>query len=173
MWVCFYKKFINIRRFAGFLGLLICLSAPVPAMAAYNIVLNETARMSWGTLGIPASGSQTVILHPTNATPGGTGSILYGMPNRGQYTLVLSGSGPETSMTLDISGINSGSGNLVLSNFTGIFGSTSIPGFPSGTLSLPATGAGTPLYLGATATVMSGQGTGTINPTFDIDLFLN
>jgi hypothetical protein len=163
----------KLRAIFGVAFFCVCLATPHTAMADFSVALTEVARMDWATIAIPASGSATVILHPSNTTPGGTGTILYGMPNRGQYKLVLSGTGPETSMTLDISSVNSGSGNLTLSNFTGIYNSTSINSFPSGTLAIPATGAGTTLYLGATATVTAGQAATTVNPSFDIDMVLN
>jgi hypothetical protein len=168
-----HKFRINARAFLCGVFLCACIAAPGMARASFNVTVTEIARMDWGTIGIPAGGSATIILHPNNATPSGTGTIIYGSPSRGQYKLVLSGSGTETSMTLDISSISSGSGSLALSNFTGIFGATSVPTFPSGTLALPATGAGTPLYLGATATVTAGQNPASLNPSFDIDIILN
>jgi hypothetical protein len=163
----------NPRALLGAAVLLVCILFSRNALADFSVALTEVSRLDFGTIGIPPGGSATLTIHPTNSMPTGTATILYGMTNRGQYKLVLSGTGPETSMTLDISSVSPGSGHLTLANFTGIYNSTSINSFPSGTLPLPATGAGTVLYLGATATLNAGQSPGNASPSFDIDMILN
>ncbi len=155
--------------FVLFLYLFLC---PQTGLAAASVNFAEITRLSWGTLAIPSSGSVYVDVHANNTSPSGTGSVLFGAPGRGQYNLTLSEPDTSTSMTLDIHSVVPGSPNLTLGSFEAIYGSTLITSFPATGLPLPDSGTGTPLYIGARATVTSAQIPATINPTFNIDITL-
>jgi hypothetical protein len=144
---------------AGFL-------AASPVMAKVNISISETTRMNWGTVGIPSSGSQYLTLSPSNSSVTGTGHVLLGTPSRGVYNIRGVGGG-STSITIDISNVSTGSSYLTLDSFTGIYSSVNINSFPSPTLPLPSP-SGTPLYLGARATMTSSLSPGALHPTFDV-----
>ncbi|GEM_PF-2163515 len=137
-----------------------------PARADVTISISDVTQMDWGTVQIPASGSEYISISPANSGISGTGTVLFGFPSRGVYSLKSSGEG-ETAITIDISNVSTGSSNLTIDNFTGIYSSYTINSFPSASLPLPST-SGTNLYLGARETVNAAMTPTTLTPTFDI-----
>lgn len=156
---------------------LMMFSIASPAMAERSspltIRITEVERMNWGTIAIPASGTQYVELSPVNQTVKGTGTVLFGMPRRGVYK--LSSAGDEcAAVTIDIANVSTGSANLKLDHFQGVYSSIHIKDFPSPTLPTPTKDSGgTLLYLGARATVGSAMAANNLLPTFDINVIVN
>ena len=150
---------------------LIALGAAFPVWALDSVTITETTRLSFGTVAIPASGTQYLVLNPANSVETGTGTLLFGAPSRGAYTLKSSGSG-SSSITIDIMDITTNSPYLTLNAFTGIYNGGAIASFPSSPLSLPLA-SGTILYLGAQETATAGMTPGSPNPTFNIVVTIN
>jgi hypothetical protein len=150
-----------------------------------NIRVSETSRMSWGMVAIPASGEKYIEISPVNQMMHGTATMMFGSPSRGAYRLSLAGGdrGHESdhdreqrcqAISIDISGVRTGSGSLKVDNFRGMYSSIMIEHFPSPTLPVPSEAPkGTMLYLGARATVSSTMKPGTLAPTFDINVIVN
>lgn len=136
--------------------------------AAESITITEITQLEFGQLDIPSSGTQTIVINPSTGGYTGSGSVQKGSPSRGEYKIILSGSGSSTSSTIDIQNISSGSGNLTIDQFTGDYNGAFINSFPQSGLPKPSTAPGTTLYLGATAQYSSGVGVGAIVPSFDI-----
>ena len=157
---------------SGFsLGIIIlfCLCASSTAYAVEDEITTQVTQLKWPTLGKPASGSRTYIIHADGTADTGTGTKLYGTSSRGQYTLTKSGNGGGVhSITIDIQNINSGNANVTLSNFTGVYNGITITSFPRSGLPKPVNGAGTTLYLGATATYTGSVPVGGLTPSFNI-----
>jgi hypothetical protein len=140
-----------------------------PARAVESCTITTNAALTFGTLGNPASGSNTYTISASGAAASGTGTLLYGTTSRGQYTLKKTGNGGNFStITIDIQNINTGSANVSLGSFRGVYGGAAINSFPASGLAKPGTGQGTTLYLGATATYNSSVGAGSMTPSFDI-----
>src|SRR5262245_49386982 len=93
--------------------------------AAVSLSISDTTKMDFATIAIPSSGSQNLVLNPSSSAETGTGTRLYGVPSRGVYSLKRSGNG-NNSITIDIMNIISGSANLTLDAFTGVYNGTSI-----------------------------------------------
>jgi hypothetical protein len=156
-------------------AIIACWTMPAQAarMPATTIRIAEISRMNWGTLAIPASGTQYVDLNPANQTVQGTGKVLFGAPSRGIYKLTRTGD-MRTCITIDVATASTGSANVKIDRFKGIYSSVLIRDFPSPTLPPPSDGPrGTLLYLGARATVNSAMSAGSLTPTFDINVIVN
>ena len=158
---------------------LIIFSMPLTTMAAqslplpFTVKITEVQRMNWGTIAIPPSGTQYLDLSPINQSVTGTGTVLFGSPQRGIYKLSGSGDG-SASITIDIANVSSGSSSLKLDHFQGVYSSIYIKGFPSPTLPAPTRMSNaTMLYVGARATIASAMTTNSLLPTFDIDIIVN
>ncbi len=134
-----------------------------PAFA--TITITPVANMDFAMPEVPASPSSNLILPADGGMVTGTGTIIDGIPHRGQVNL-FSTAGVST-ISIDIQNISTGSGAVTLSNFTGIYDGIPISSFPQGALPLPS--AGKTLYLGATLTYTNAVTDGlTLNPTFDL-----
>ena len=154
---------------AALAAVLFYVGMTAPALAVESCTITEVTQVKFGTLQKPSSGSQTFIVRADGTAPGGTGTLLYGTSARGQYTLKKTGSGGGfTTVTIDIQNISTGNANVSLSAFTGVYGGTTISSFPKSGLAKPASGGGTTLYLGSTATYNSSVPTGSLTPSFDI-----
>ena len=138
------------------------------AHAQETITITEITQLDFSKLDIPASGSQTIIINPSSGGYSGSGTVQSGSPARGEYKIILSGTGSSTSITIDIQNISSGSAQLTVDQFTGDYGGTFINSFPRSGLTKPVTSPGTTLYLGATAQYSSGVSEGNLVPSFDI-----
>jgi hypothetical protein len=105
----------------------------------------------------------------TTGTTSGTGTLLYNIPARGQYT-ISAGSSSEThcsTLTINVTPSNCVAPGCTLSAWTGEYNGVALSGAPPWTgLALPA--AGKTLYLGATATYTSAATAGSYIPTFTI-----
>jgi hypothetical protein len=153
---------------------LICLFLllmSLEARADDTVTISETTRMSFGTIAIPASGTQYLALSPSNSALTGTGDKLFGIPGRGAYRLVGSGTG-LASITIDVMNVTSNSAALTLDNFNGIYNGNTMASLPSSPQSFPSA-SGTSLYLGARETVSAAMTAGALTPTFDIVVTIN
>jgi hypothetical protein len=139
-----------------------------PAFCAETVTITEVQQLKFATLAKPSSGSQAKTVPRDGSSPTGTGTILFGTWSRGQYTIKRGGSGSSSSCTIDIQNISSGNANLTIGTFLGNYNGSNVNSFPASGLARPATGAGTTLYLGATATYTSAVSIGTLTPSFDI-----
>jgi hypothetical protein len=138
-----------------------------------SIRVTEIERMDWGTVAVPPSGTQYVELNPLDQTLKGSGKALFGIPHRGVYKLSAAGN-ERGAITIDIANVSTNSADLKLDHFEGVYSSIHIKGFPSPTLPAPEQSPrGTPLYLGARATVDAGMNAKELRPTFDIDVIVN
>ncbi len=106
----------QIRRLACLS--IACLSFGGPALAATTFSATEVTKLTFGVLQKPTSGTQTFTIDSQGPTSG-TGTVLYGTPTPGQYTLTCTGTCTGT-VTLDVQNINSGNANVTISNFQGI-----------------------------------------------------
>lgn len=139
------------------------------ALAAESCTITENTTLAFGGLQKPGSGSETYTIPADGGSPTGTGTLLYGTPIRGKYTLKKTGSGGGfTSITIDIQNVSTGNANVTLGSFTGDYNGSAVASFPATGLAKPATGAGTTHYLGATATYNSSAPVGSLTPSFDI-----
>ena len=144
--------------FAAAVFSVYCLAA-LPASAACNLTATQTGTLDWGTLGKPASGSQTFDITAADATSG-TGSWLYGTtPVHGSFK--IQGHGSCSTITITISNAG-GAAGVTLSNFHLNYNGVNIANGQSG-LALGKT-----LKIGATATYTSAVTTGLSNPTFNV-----
>lgn len=158
----------GIVRFLAAVALFLCLLQPYAAHAVEDCTISENVAFEFATLEKP-SGSKTYVIDASGGADSGTGTLLYGATARGSYKLKKSGGGGGfTSVTIDIQNVSTGNANLTLTNFTGNYGGTAIASFPAAGLPKPASGGGTTLYLGATATYNGSVPIGALTPTFDI-----
>jgi hypothetical protein len=139
-----------------------------PAFSVETVTITEVQQLKFATLAKPTSGSQAKTVPRDGSAPTGTGTILFGTWSRGQYTIKRSGSGSSSSCTIDIQNISSGNANLTIGTFLGNYNGSNVNSFPASGLARPATGSGTTLFLGATATYNSSIPKGTYAPSFDI-----
>lgn len=149
---------------------LLCAGAGRPAFAACSAVPNgaQVTQLRWGTLAVP-SGSVTYKVDGTGGADSGTGSKIYGVSGRGQYTISKK-SGNEgqcATITINITNIVPGNANLTLGSFTGNYNGVNLVGAPPWT-GLPMPAAGKTLFLGATATYNGSIPVGALTPTFNI-----
>jgi hypothetical protein len=163
MWTNRYCLFVVALCFAGL----------VPSRtSAQSINISQVQALTFPTLAVP-SGSVNLSINPLNSSTSGTAQILKGMASRGQYALSLDSGGTPISISIDISGVNSGNAGLTFDNFRGFYSGQTIDGFPSSTLPLPAISpASTPLYIGARVTANSNVTPGTYNGDFTITIFV-
>jgi hypothetical protein len=171
-----YKK-INRQQFAAsaiavfLITVIFCAfpAAPVFAVACKAVPTSaQVAQLNWGTLQIPAASTTFTVSGTTGATSG-TGTLLFGSPGRGQYT-ISAGSSSEShcnTLTINVAPTNCVAPGCTLGTWTGSYNGTALSGAPPWTgLAMPATGK--TLYLGATATYTSAATAGTYAPTFTI-----
>lgn len=137
--------------------------------AAHAQTITQSTQLNFATLTKPSSGSQNLTVSTSNGVSG-TGTVLIGTPVAGVYQITRGSLGNST-ITLDIQNISSGSAYVTLSAFTGLWGNTTLNSFPASGLTRPRGGAGTTLKVGATVTYTSSVPAGTvITPSFDIVL---
>jgi len=141
--------------------------------SAQSINIQEVQSLTFPTIAISQGGSVNLNVSPLNSATSGSGQVIGGMASRGQYALSLTPGGTPISISINISGVNTGNTGLTLDTFSGLYKGQSISSFPSSTLSLPATSpANTPLYLGATVTAAPSVAPGTYSATFSITVFV-
>ena len=133
-----------------------------PAHAVIGIT--EIQQLDFGILQTASAGSESITVPRDGSAATGTGTVLSGTPARGQFTITGSAG---TSIDIDIQNVSTGSSELTLDTFQGIYDGGNINVFPQGGLGVP--GAGKTLYLGAklTYTNLITDGS-TFNPSFDI-----
>lgn len=149
----------------------LCWTAP-QAFAATSITISETQSLTFPTVGIPSGGTANLAISPLNSLTSGSGQIISGMASRGAYPLSSQGEG-GLSISIDISGIDTGNAGLTLDNFRGFYNGQMINSFPSSTLPLPSTQpSSTPLYLGATVTANASVSAGNYAGSFTITVFV-
>lgn len=160
-----------IHSFTKALLCLFLLAVSLGARADDTVTISETTRMNFGTIAIPASGTQYLALSPSNSALTGSGDKLFGIPSRGAYRLVGSGTG-LASITIDVMNVASNSAALTLDDFKGVYNGNAMANLPSSPQSFPAA-SGTLLYLGARETVSAAMTAGALTPTFDIVVTIN
>ncbi len=159
------------QRYFFILAFFTCL-LPFHVRAKEGVTITEAQTLTFPKIGVPSQGSVNLSISPLNSSISGTAQIISGSANRGQYNLSLSPGGNPTSISIDITGINSGNAGLTLNNFRGYYQSQTVNSFPSPTLPLPAKSpATTPLYLGATLTANPTVPTGNHTANFSITVF--
>ncbi len=163
------------KRDRLFVGAL-CLAGLASSSAlADSINFQQVQALTFPTIALSGSGNVNLTVSPLNSSTSGTGQVIGGTASRGQYalSLVQAGGGKSVSLSLDVSGANTGNAGLTLDSFRGLYNGSSIASFPSSTLPLPAKHpANTPLYLGATITAAPSVAAGTYNASFSITIFI-
>ena len=137
--VCGFLHWQNYLGKIARVALLCAFGLPLAAYAEDTVTITESTRMDFGTIAIPASGSQYLTLNPINSSISGTGDKLFGIANRGTYSLKSSGN-TSTSITIDVMNVSTNSASVTLDNFTGIYDGGAIANFPSSPLSPAASG---------------------------------
>lgn len=152
------------RPFVVLLYTLIAVLAWLPPAYA-TITITPVSDIDFAKPEVPSSPSSNLILPADGGNMTGTGTVIDGIPHRGQVNLFSTGG--TSTISVDIQNISTGSGAVTLTNFTGIYDGIPISSFPQGALPLPGTGK--TLYLGATLTYTNAVTDGlTLNPTFDL-----
>jgi len=152
-------------------SLVLCCAA-TSVCAETAITIKETQALTFPTAALPSMGTTFLSINPLNSATSGSGQIVAGMANHGTYALSSSGS-DAVSISINISGINTGHTGLTLDHFRGFYGGQSIDAFPSSTLPLPAAQpASTPLYIGATVTANTSVPEGRYSGAFAITVFV-
>ena len=141
---------------------------------AQSLSIRETQTLTFPTIGVASGGGSSYLsISPLNSSTSGNGQIISGIASRGQYNLSLTAGGTPLSISIDISGVNTGNAGLTLDNFRGFYAGQVIDSFPSSTLPLPATAPGaTPLYLGAKVTANPSVTPGNYSASFSITVFV-
>jgi hypothetical protein len=136
----------------GMFRYLALLTLAWPSQAfAQSISMTVVHNLNFPAMAIPESGTASLSISPLNSSTSGTATVLYGVASRGQINLSLGQDGGAVSASIDISEVSTGSPNLELTNFVGLYQGTLINGFPSPTLAPPSESPGiSPLYIGAT-----------------------
>ncbi len=161
-----FKRFFVFAALAPFL-------APHGALADDGITITEAQTLTFPKMGVPTQGSVNLSVSPLNSVTSGTAEIISGTASRGQYNLSIAPEGDPVSISIDISGVDTGHSGLTLDNFKGYYANQTIDSFPSATLPLPQTApASTPLYLGARLTANASVVHGTYNAGFSITVFI-
>ncbi|MDD5586227.1 MAG: DUF4402 domain-containing protein [Alphaproteobacteria bacterium] len=168
------RNVMRTRKYCLFVLALVLAGFAYSRAMADSININEIQTLTFPTLGLPSGGgSVNLSISPLNSSTSGTAQILRGSASRGQYALSLVQDGSPISISIDISGVNSGGAGLTLDNFRGFYNSQTIDSFPSSTLALPAVSpASTPLYIGARITANSTVTPGAYNGGFTITVFI-
>ena len=162
-------KTCSITIFVAVLCATLLVGAPARAQ---SVNIQEVQSLTFPTLAT-TGGTVNYTISPLNSSGSGTAQVISGVPTRGQYALSLTSGGSPVSISLDISGINTGSTGLTLDSFQGYYKGTAISSFPSPTLPLPSTSPSTStLYLGARAIANSTVKAGAYNGSFSITVFV-
>jgi hypothetical protein len=170
----FESRNMLISKKLAVFAAMICAIIALPARQAFPAASCTTtptaaqvSQLKWGTLQIPAASTTYTVSGTTGATSG-TGTLIYGTPARGQYTIGKNGNENKCStLTINVTSANCVAPGCTLSNWTGNYnGANLVGGPPWSGLTMPGTGK--TLYLGATATYTGSATAGSFTPTFTI-----
>jgi hypothetical protein len=159
------KRPRRLRTALAAFALVAVLLPGTSARAACALGDTAVATLTWGAWQKPSSGSQTADI-TTAAVTSGTGTLLYGTPVAGTFTITAN---PQCTGTLAITLSDAGGASgVTLSNFHLNVGGTAIAN--GGTVALPGASYSKTLTVGATATYTSAVATGLAHPTFNIHM---
>jgi len=164
----FTYRLRSIKKLAAYSFFALGLISSITSPAYATITISQVSPINFGSLLVPASGSPSITVSSSAAnssTLAGGAVAIDNNANRGEY--LIKRTTENSTMTVNITGISTGSSALTLSTFTGRYGSTSITTFPKSSLTNPGT-AGTDLYLGAKLAYTSAIADGTYNMTYTI-----
>jgi hypothetical protein len=153
------------------LAVLLCFSHLQAAWANPTYTVTENLQLTFGIMQIPG-GSVTDIISTAGAQSG-TGTLLYGGPVAGDYTIKCTGSGTSCThtMTLSIASGTTCTGLTGLSAWQGNYNNgTNTGALPFSGLASLGNGGTADFKVGATATYTSSVTAGTCTPTFTISI---
>jgi hypothetical protein len=146
---------------------LFCFTHIHAAAAADTFTLTQNQQLNFGTVQIPSSGGQDFGVNPSGGT-GGSGTLLYGIPANGDYTIKCTGTCTST-ITLSITSGSTCTGLTGLGTWLGKYNNGASGALPFSGLANPGA-VGKDFKLGAGATYTSSATAGTCTPTFTISL---
>lgn len=148
--------------------LILVFLSVIPAAKASPLYISEVSRLDFAVLEIPSRGRrQHIEIPPDGRGYKGNGEVLSGMPQRGEYFIT----GPFTehpqTISINIENVVTGSSELQLDKFKGIYDNRHIGNFPVWGLPSPGAG-GKTLFLGARLEYTSNIAEGTYHPSYNI-----
>jgi hypothetical protein len=149
------------------LVVLFCVTHIQVAVAVDTFTLTENQQLNFGTVQIPSSGSQTFGVNPGGSTAG-NGTLLYGIPANGDYTIKCTGT-CTSAISLSITSGSTCTGLTSLGTWLGRYNNGVSGSLPLSGLANPGA-VGKDFKLGAGATYTSSATAGTCTPTFTINL---
>jgi len=129
------------------------------------ITVSQTAQLDFGSVAIPAAGTETVIVTIDNTTGSGTATFLNSTVADGEFNITGS-----TTNTVNISATGTDASGIVWSAITGNYSGGAIADLTATTATLAAPGVGSVLKVGATITVASTMTAGTYSPAYALDI---
>jgi hypothetical protein len=150
------------------LVVLFCFTHIHAAAAADTFTLTQNQQLNFGTLQIPSSGSQNFGVNPVGGTAG-NGTLLYGIPANGDYTIKCTGT-CTSAISLSITSGSTCTGLTSIGSWLGNYNNGGANGaLPFSGLANPGA-SGKDFKVGAGATYTSSATAGTCTPTFTINL---
>jgi hypothetical protein len=155
------------------LAVLFCFVQGRTCFAAYSYTIVQNQQLAFGTLQVPSSGSQTWTVSTAGSTSG-TGTLLYGFPANGDYTIKCVGIScsnfPAPVPTINASLTAGCSGLSSLGSWQGNYNNGAQTGaLPLNNVAFPGAG-GLDFKLGATATYTSAVSSANCSNTFNISV---
>lgn len=152
-----------MRIYTVFILYIISLCLVHSPARAEVIAIREVAGMNFAALQVPREGAHSILVYSDKDEYSGSGKVLFGTPNRGEYMIV---GDEETTATFDIQNIRTGSPYVKLEAFNGFYDGRKIESFPHSGIRLSLKGK--ILYLGAKVTYTNNIIDGGLSPSFDV-----
>lgn len=140
---------IVVKRLQFILVLVVLVTILTEIKSAHaTITITENTPINFGTVQIPDTGSQHIIISPDGSAYSGTGEVLAGVPIRGEFTVT---GDANAAVSIDINNIASGSSEVTFDQIKIVYNDGAVlEAFPA-SVTLSNEGSAT-LYLGGRIT---------------------